>query len=120
MKKILFALAFLTILGCVKDDFITEIDSVIPQLEIEGAIGMKFYSSNISDTDMFNIKSPDNSKYSILITDVFGNLVAKSTIKAKAGNNVYAFYTRAFKEGHYTISLYKDGKEIQVLKQQIL
>tara|TARA_Y100000287_G_scaffold180931_1_gene176378 strand:+ start:499 stop:861 length:363 start_codon:yes stop_codon:yes gene_type:complete len=119
MKKLLFALAFLTVVGCMKDEFITEIDSVIPELEIEGAIGMKFYSSNISDTDMFNIKSPEDSEYSIQIKDVFGNLVAKSTIKAKAGNNVYAFYTRAFKEGHYTISLHKDGEEIQVLKQQI-
>ena len=76
-------------------------------------------TKNKVDSFLNNIKSPEDSEYSIEIKDVFGNLVAKSTIKAKAGNNVYAFYTRAFKEGHYTISLHKDGEEIQVLKQQI-
>ena len=65
MKKLLFALAFLTVVGCMKDEFITEIDSVIPELEIEGAIGMKFYSSNISDTDMFNIKSPEEIEHKL-------------------------------------------------------
>ena len=52
--------------------------------------------------------------------DVFNNLITKSTLKAKEGNNVYAFYTNAFKTGHYTISIYHNNQLIAETKQTIL
>lgn len=118
MKRILLALLILT--GCTKDYSIENIDSVIPDLQVEGDIGLSFYNSDITDTDLFNIKSPINTTYTLKVKNVFDNLVTKSTLEAKAGNNVYAFYTNAFKTGHYTISVYHNGQLIAETKQTIL
>ena len=49
MKRILLALLIIT--GCAKDDFTAQIDSVMPDLIVEGDLGLKFYDSEISDTD---------------------------------------------------------------------
>ena len=117
MKRILLALLIIT--GCAKDDFTAQIDSVMPDLIVEGDVGLRFYDSEITDTDLFNIKSPMNATYTLEITDVFGNLISKSTLEAQAGNNVYAFYTKAFKRGHYTISVYYFGELIAETTQTI-
>ena len=118
MKRILLALLILT--GCAKDYSIGNTDSLIPDLQVEGDIGLSFYNSTITDTDLFNIKSPINTTYTLEVKDVFNNLITKSTLEAKVGNNVYAFYTNAFKIGHYTISIYHNNQLIAETKQTIL
>tara|TARA_S200002703_G_scaffold155522_1_gene159780 strand:- start:1278 stop:1637 length:360 start_codon:yes stop_codon:yes gene_type:complete len=119
MKKILLALLILT--GCAKDYSEIDNDLIIADLQIEGNLGLKFYNNNtITDTDLFNIKSPINTIYTLEVKDIFDNIVTKSTLEAKAGDNVYAFYTNAFKNGHYTISVYHDGELIAETKQTIL
>ena len=118
MKKILLALLILT--GCAKDYSEVDNDLIITDLQVEGNLGLKFYNSTITDTDLFNIKSPINTTYTLEVKDIFDNIVTKSTLEAKAGNNVYAFYTNAFKNGHYTISVYHNGELIAETKQTIL
>jgi hypothetical protein len=118
MKRILLALLILT--GCAKDYSLDNTESIIPDLQVEGEIGLSFYNSTITDTDLFNIKSPINTTYTLEVKDVFDNLITKSTLKANAGNNVYAFYTNAFKAGHYTISVYHNGELIAETNQTIL
>ena len=117
MKRILLALLILT--GCAKDYSLDNTESIIPDVQVEGDVGLRFYDSEITDTDLFNIKSPMNATYTLEITDVFGNLISKSTLEAQAGNNVYAFYTKAFKTGHYTISVYYFGELIAETTQTI-
>ena len=86
MKRILLTLLILT--GCAKDYSIDNTDSLIPDLQVEGDIGLSFYNSTITDTDLFNIKSPISTTYTLEVKDVFNNLITKSTLKAKEGNNI--------------------------------
>ena len=65
MKRILLALLILT--GCAKDYSIDNTDSLIPDLQVEGDIGLSFYNSTITDTDLLNIKSPSNTTYTLCI-----------------------------------------------------
>ena len=76
MKRILLALLILT--GCAKDYSIDNTDSLIPDLQVEGDIGLSFYNSTITDTDLFNIKSPINTTYTLEVKDVFSNLITNN------------------------------------------
>ena len=117
MKKILLIL--LIIIGCVKDehsDFQTLYPKLTDNMSIDELTGLKFQGSNITDKSKFNLKVLEAGEYSIEIRDYFKNLTSKSIINAKSGDNVLKFYTRAFQDGDYTISIGKDGQEIHNVK----
>jgi len=117
MKKILLIL--LIIMGCVKDeysDFQTLYPKLTDNMSINELTGLKFQGSNITDKSKFNLKVLEAGEYSIEIRDYFKNLTSKSIINAKSGDNVLKFYTRAFQDGDYTISIGKDGQEIHNVK----
>jgi hypothetical protein len=117
MKKILLIL--LIIMGCVKDeysDFQTLYPKLTDNMSIDELTGLKFQGSNITDKSKFNLKVLEAGEYSIEIRDYFKNLTSKSIINAKSGDNVLKFYTRAFQDGDYTISIGKDGQEIHNVK----
>lgn len=117
MKKVLLVL--LIILGCAKDDY-SDFQTLYPKLtdnmSIDELTGLKFQGSNITDKSKFNLKVLEAGEYSIEVRDYFKNLTSKSIINAKSGDNVLKFYTRAFQDGDYTISIGKDGKEIHNVK----
>ena len=85
-------------------------------MAIADATGLKFEGSNITDVSKFNLKVLDEGEYTIEIRDYFKNLASKSIIDAKAGDNVLKFYTRALRDGDYTITIGKDGTELHNVK----
>lgn len=110
---------FVLFLACAKDDysdFQTLNPNVAGEMAIADATGLKFEGSNITDGSKFNLKVLDEGEYTIEIRDYFKNLASKSIIDAKAGDNVLKFYTRALRDGDYTITIGKDGTELHNVK----
>ena len=78
-------------------------------ININAEEGLRFQNSNINDGDKFNLKVIEAGTYLIEIEDHFKNVISKSTLNAKSGDNVYTFYTRAFQDGDYTITISLNG-----------
>ena len=110
---------FVLFLACAKDDY-SDFQTLNPNVAGEMAIadltGLKFEGSNITDGSKFNLKVLEAGEYSIEVRDYFKNLTSKSIINAKSGDNVFKFYTRALRDGDYTITIGKDGTELHNVK----
>ena len=110
---------FVLFLACVKDDY-SDFQTLSPNLadnmSIEEPTGLKFQGSNITDGSKFNLKVLEAGEYSIEVRDYFKNLTSKSIINAQSGDNVLKFYTRALRDGDYTITIGKDGTELHNVK----
>lgn len=110
---------FVLFLACAKDDysdFQTLNPNVAGGMAIAEVTGLKFEGSNITDGSKFNLKVLEAGEYSIEVRDYFKNLTSKSIINAKSGDNVLKFYTRALRDGDYTITIGKDGTELHNVK----
>ncbi len=110
---------FVLFLACAKDDysdFQTLNPNVAGKMAIADVTGLKFEGSNITDGSKFNLKVLEAGEYSIEVRDYFKNLTSKSIINAKSGDNVLKFYTRALRDGDYTITIGKDGTELHNVK----
>ena len=110
---------FVLFLACAKDDysdFQTLNPNVAGDMAIAEVTGLKFEGSNITDGSKFNLKVLEAGEYSIEVRDYFKNLTSKSIINAKSGDNVFKFYTRALRDGDYTITIGKDGTELHNVK----
>ena len=110
---------FVLFLACAKDDysdFQTLNPNVAGDMAIAEVTGLKFEGSNITDGSKFNLKVLEAGEYSIEVRDYFKNLTSKSIINAKSGDNVLKFYTRAFRDGDYTITIGNDGQELHNVK----
>ena len=110
---------FVLFLACTKDDysdFQTLNPNTVGEMAIADLTGLKFEGSNITDGSKFNLKVLEAGEYSIEVRDYFKNLSSKSIIDAKSGDNVLKFYTRALRDGDYTITIGKDGEELHNVK----
>lgn len=110
---------FVLFLACAKDDysdFQTFYQNPAGNVAIAELTGLKFEGSNITDGSKFNLKVLEAGEYSIEVRDYFKNLTSKSTIDAKTGDNVLKFYTKALRDGDYTITIDKDGTELHNVK----
>ena len=110
---------FVLFLACAKDDhsdFQTLYPNTAGDMAIAEVTGLKFEGSNITDGSKFNLKVLEAGEYSIEVRDYFKNLTSKSIINAKSGDNVLKFYTRALRDGDYTITIGKDGTELHNVK----
>jgi len=110
---------FVLFLACAKDDysdFQTLNPNVAGDMAIAEVTGLKFQGSNITDGSKFNLKVLEAGEYSIEVRDYFKNLTSKSIINAQSGDNVLKFYTRALRDGDYTITIGKDGTELHNVK----
>jgi hypothetical protein len=110
---------FVLFLACAKDDY-SDFQTLNPNIAGDMAIaditGLKFEGSNITDGSKFNLKVLEAGEYSIEVRDYFKNLTSKSIINAKSGDNVLKFYTRALRDGDYTITINKNGSELHNIK----
>ena len=110
---------FVLFLACTKDDY-SDFQTLNPNLSDNMSIaeptGLKFQESNITNGSKFNLKVLEAGEYSIEVRDYFKNLTSKSIINAQSGDNVLKFYTRALRDGDYTITIGKDGQEIHNVK----
>lgn len=111
MKKILYTLLIsLFVVACMTEDLDDILMIAQPNsLNINAEEGLRFQNSNINDGDKFNLKVIEAGTYLIEIEDHFKNVISKSTLNAKSGDNVYTFYTRAFQDGDYTITISLNG-----------
>tara|TARA_B100000085_G_scaffold85757_3_gene77338 strand:+ start:6823 stop:7191 length:369 start_codon:yes stop_codon:yes gene_type:complete len=111
MKKILYTLLIsLFVVACMTEDLDDILMIAQPNsLNINAEEGLRFQNSNINDGDKFNLKVIEAGNYLIEIEDHFKNVISKSTLNAKSGDNVYTFYTRAFQDGDYTITISLNG-----------
>lgn len=111
MKKILYTLLIsLFVVACMTDDLDDILMIAQPNsLNINAEEGLRFQNSNINDGDKFNLKVIEAGTYLIEIEDHFKNVISKSTLNAESGDNVYTFYTRAFQDGDYTITISLNG-----------
>ena len=110
---------FVLFLACAKDDysdFQTLNPNVAGDMAITESTGLKFEGSNITNESKFNLKVLEAGGYSIEVRDYFKNLTSKSIINAKSGDNVLKFYTRALRDGDYTITINKNGSELHNVK----
>lgn len=121
MKKILYTLLIgLVVVACVKDPIEDLFLVATPQpLTIAAEEGLKFENSNINDGDKFNLKTLTAGKYAIEIEDHFKNVVSKSFINAESGDNLYTFYTEAFQDGDYTITITYNGEQVHEVRYTI-
>lgn len=110
---------FVLFLACTKDDY-SDFQTLNPNLSDNMSIaeptGLKFQESNITNGSKFNLKVLEAGEYSIEVRDYFKNLTSKSIINAQSGDNVLKFYTRALRDGDYTITIGKDGTELHNVK----
>ena len=110
---------FVLFLACAKDDY-SDFQTLNPNIAGDMAIaevtGLKFEGSNITDGSKFNLKVLEAGEYSIEVRDYFKNLTSKSIIHAQSGDNVLKFYTRALRDGDYTITINKNGSELHNVK----
>ena len=119
MKKLFYFLIFLFILGCAKDEFETPLVPDSNKLEIASLEGLKFQGSDITDGSLWNFKTQSPGLYNLEIKNHFGELISKSIVNVKMGDNVREFYTRALKDGDYTILIIKENDIIHERKLTI-
>ena len=100
----------IVMIGCMSDIKQDVIYPIEQSLIINEPSGLKFEGPSISDASQFNFKVIDGGQYFIVIKDHFKNVISKSEIQAKSGDNVLRFYTNAIPDGDYSIE-FKDSED---------
>jgi len=86
-------------------------------LEIKEDSGLKFEGPSITDASQFNIKTINSGSFNLIIKDHFNNVISKSELEIKTGDNVFRFYTNAIEDGDYTIDFIDNlGNKVQSQK----
>lgn len=112
MKKLLLAFIALLLISCLRD-IKEDVQYPIEQsIKIEAESGLKFERPSITDASLFNFKVVAAGNYSIVIRDHFKNVISKSDIVAKTGDNVLRFYTNAIPDGDYFVEFVDSNNEI--------
>jgi len=120
INKGCYILICLFFLACAKDDYSDfQVLNINTELSIEGKEGLKFDDSYISDRSSFNLKSELGGEYTIELRDPFKNLISKSNINAKSGDNIMTFYTKALQVGDYNIIVMRGSQEKHNVKLTI-
>ena len=110
MKKLIYILPLLFILGCTEDPF-GGIYADEPKVDI-------FEVSNtvVRDGDEININLPEEGEYKLSLIDEFTNITYTNEIfDGKVGDNKLNIYTKALPKGSYNL-LVKDTKN-NIIKQ---
>ena len=103
MKNFIYLLLTILVISCVKDDdyyFDQPVDSKLELLDVEG---LKFQGSDITDGSLWNFNTLTEGSYNLEIRNHFNTLVSKTKFNAVIGDNVSNFYTKALKDGDYTV-----------------
>lgn len=103
MKNFIYLLLVLVVVSCVKDDEFYYEQPVDTRLEILDVEGLKFQGNDITDGSLWNFKTLTEGTHLLEIRDHFNTLISKTKFNAAIGDNVQKFYTKALKDGDYTI-----------------
>ena len=110
MKKIIYILPLLLLLGCTPD---------LMEVEPYGEIHMDIFevqNTVVNDGDEIIINFDSNGEYRLSLIDEFTNIVyTNEKLNAKQGSNVLNIYTKALPKGSYNF-LIKDNQN-NIVKQ---
>ena len=110
MKKLIYILPLLLLLGCTTD---------LMEVEPYGEIHMDIFevqNTVVSDGDEFFINFESNGEYVLSLVDEFTNITyTNEKIEGKVGSNSLRIYTRALPKGSYNF-LVKDNRD-NIIKQ---
>ena len=123
MEKVFDTLifVFLIIIMIISVSCLSDIEKDIypieQSLEIKEDSGLKFEGPSITDGSQFNIKTTGSGSFDLIIKDHFNNVISKSELDIKTGDNVFRFYTNAIEDGDYTIDFIDNfGNKVQSQK----
>ena len=99
MKKI-FSVFVLTMVlsGCYKEDIVTPLVEVSPELKIINSVGIKLQTPFVTNEVAMNVKTETAGKVTIKIFDISNKVVSKE--------NVLKVYTAALPSSAYRIGLF--------------
>ena len=107
MKKIFSIVIVSTILsGCYKEDIVTPMVEVAPELKIANSVGIKLQTVFVTNEVAMNVKTETAGKVTIKIFDISNKVVSKEEVDVKVGDNVLKVYTSALPSSAYRIGLF--------------
>jgi len=110
MKKLIYILPLLILLGCTKDILEPEIYNQTP-IDI-----FEVQSSVVKDGDSFNINLDLDGEYKLSLVDEFTKITHTNEVfDGKVGTNKLYIYTKALPKGSYNLII-KDKNE-NIIKQ---
>ena len=105
MKKLIYILPLILLIGCVKDEMfeIIEPESKIDIFEVQ--------SSVVNDGDTFNVNLDLEGKYKLSLVDEFtGITYTNEVFDGKVGVNTLSIYTKSLPKGSYKLII-KDNDD---------
>lgn len=107
MKKIFSIVIVSAILsGCYKEDIVTPMVEVAPELKIANSVGIKLQTVFVTNEVAMNVKTETAGKVTIKIFDISNKVVSKEEVDVKIGDNVLKVYTSALPSSAYRIGLF--------------
>jgi hypothetical protein len=107
MKKIFSIVIVSAILsGCYKEDIVTPMVEVAPELKIANSVGIKLQTVFVTNEVAMNVKTETAGKVTIKIFDISNKVVSKEEVDVKVGDNVLKVYTSALPSSAYRIGLF--------------
>jgi hypothetical protein len=116
MKKLIsvFALA-MVLTGCYKEDIVTPLVEVAPELKMANSVGIKLQTVFVTSEVAMNVKTETAGQVTIKIFDIANKVVSKETMNVVAGDNVLKVYTSALPSSAYRIGLFDtNGKQLGI------
>ena len=110
MKKLIYILPLLLVLGCTKDNImgIDEIEPIaIDIFEVQQTI--------VKDGQQFNVNLNKEGEYKLSLIDEFTNITHTNEVfVGKVGENTLSIYTKALPQGSYKLIIKdNDGNSIK-------
>ena len=115
MKKLLFVLFAVSVIGCTKTPIAPLPPQVDNSLKIEKAVGIKLQSPFVTSEVAMNVKVETAQTVTVKILDIANRVVSKEEMYLNSGDNILKVYTNALPASAYRIGLYdKAGNELGI------
>lgn len=110
MKKLLFVLFTIVMVGCTKTPIVPLPPQVDNSLKIEKVAGIKLQSPFVTSEVAMNVKIETSQTVTVKIVDIANRVVSKEEMYLNSGDNILKVYTTALPASAYRIGLYdKNG-----------
>jgi hypothetical protein len=101
--------------GCYKEDIVTPLVEVAPELKMANSVGIKLQTVFVTSEVAMNVKTETAGQVTIKIFDIANKVVSKETMNVVAGDNVLKVYTSALPSSAYRIGLFDtNGKQLGI------
>ena len=114
MKKLIYILPLLLLMGCTKDSIVgieEPFPSAIDIFEVQSTI--------VKDGQQFNINLSEGGNYKLSLVDEFTNIThTNEMFVGKIGENTLSIYTKALPQGSYKLII-KDNNDNSIKQTTI-